>query len=212
MLQSPWPSAGAAPACARSFVHRKRCCLLARSQAQRGGWAAVAANHREESLRLMPTNANSLYIKGQERLQSGRPQEAAAPLLRSLLLDPDFKAAYISLGICYLRQGAYQEAIATCEAGFSRHPIPHFRYHMGLAYFQLATQTPHQTSHQDRRRRALEHLTAARESPEARRVAQGRAPWSEEDGRMVSALATDRALPFVALSPTAGWVAASIRI
>merc|ERR1712217_637007 len=54
--------------------------------------------------------------------------------LRSLRVDPEFKAPYICLGVVAIAQSNWSEAIRVSEAGLKRYPQAfHCAYHLGLA-------------------------------------------------------------------------------
>merc|ERR1711877_54501 len=71
-------------------------------------------------------------------LNRGIPDEAQNLFNRALLLDPDYKAPYVLLGVAYLRQDCYKQVVEISEAGLARHPdSPQCHYHIGVACCQL---------------------------------------------------------------------------
>jgi len=90
-------------------------------------------------LRHLPANANAWHLVGLKAVTEGRPADAVEPLTKALLLDPDFKGAYVNLGLAYLRLGNWQRSIDVSVAGQARHAdVAQFDYHIGVAYCQLA--------------------------------------------------------------------------
>merc|ERR550525_1276916 len=103
--------------CVKSFIHRGYHLLQARLSNLQDG-----EQYLNTSYQHMPTNANALMLMGIRSQQEGNPEEAVKWLTRSLLLDPDFKAPYVYLGISHLRLQAYNKAIEISDAGLARHP------------------------------------------------------------------------------------------
>merc|ERR1712048_874362 len=100
---------------------------------------------------------------------------------RSLLLDPDFQATYVNIGVAYLRLAAladqcdnekeamkkYCNAIEVSEACLERHAqTPQAHYHIGVAHCQLALKLrkTNEPAFEDFRIRAARGLKEARDS------------------------------------------------
>lgn len=196
----------------RSFLSRCHGVLEARS-ANKDRWEG-AKRHFVKSLKHSPSNANALYLLGMCALELGKPQEAVSLMTKSLLLDPDFRAPYVCLGVAFLRLKHFEEAISISEACLDRHPSsPQCVYHIGVACCQLSLLITAKEAagipldYQERqllddlRKRALASLTEARESEEGQKrkpnPGSGRvpeAPWLESDGAMIDMLAAARGM------------------
>eukprot|EP00413_Alexandrium_margalefii_P016579 CAMPEP_0204543970 /NCGR_PEP_ID=MMETSP0661-20131031/20167_1 /ASSEMBLY_ACC=CAM_ASM_000606 /TAXON_ID=109239 /ORGANISM="Alexandrium margalefi, Strain AMGDE01CS-322" /LENGTH=470 /DNA_ID=CAMNT_0051550709 /DNA_START=1 /DNA_END=1409 /DNA_ORIENTATION=+ len=134
------------------------------------------------SVELLPTNAAALYLLGMSELELGNAKEAASIMERSLVLDLDFKAPYVNLGVAYLRLGRFDEAIEMSEALLKRHPeSPQCHYHIGVACYQKAHRLEAYAASArgegrvqelaDLKVRALAELAEARECEEGQRLA-----------------------------------------
>jgi tetratricopeptide (TPR) repeat protein len=161
-------------------------------------------SHLKRSLDFLPTNATTLCLIGADWCRQGENWYARRYLRESLLLDPDFKAPYVYLGMVHLRLKLWQSALEISEKGRARHPSPaQFQYHIGVACCQLALEMAEKDSgavnseqYQHYRQRAIETLHAARGSWEAANQKQlmmsrdfaPRPPWTEEDDRMLEAM------------------------
>ncbi|OLP77050.1 hypothetical protein AK812_SmicGene42941 [Symbiodinium microadriaticum] len=163
-----------------SFLSRCHGVLEARS-ANKDRWEG-AKRHFVKSLKHSPSNANALYLLGMCALELGKPQEAVSLMTKSLLLDPDFRAPYVCLGVAFLRLKHFEEAISISEACLDRHPSsPQCVYHIGVACCQLSLLITAKEAagipldYQERqllddlRKRALASLTEARESEEGQK-------------------------------------------
>lgn len=227
------PCAGRA--CVKSLVARGQAVLAARRWAGAPGDWRAAVPHLQASLAQLPTNANSLYLLGMARLELNELPAAEDQLIKSLLLDPDFKAPYVGLAIVALRQAQYERAVEVSEACLRRHPAtPMCHYHIGVACCQLALELEAREAGGVRlliseaaefdtlRERAQAAFRRAQESDEATRrrphtdgtacepAAQRRAPWTEADERMVQAMSvagrrSGATHRLVALPPDVGW-------
>lgn len=137
-----------AKSCVESFVHRAHGVLIARGSGSER-WKE-ARGHFQRAVDAHPSNSNALFQLGMCALELG-PLEMAIELMnKSLLLDSDFRAPYVNLGVAYLRQAAhaddphkpqdfYLRAMEISEACLMRHPAsPQCNYHIGVACTQLA--------------------------------------------------------------------------
>jgi len=214
--------------CAESFVARGQGIIEAMTPP--GRWES-AEKLFLESQRCLPWNATTLYLLGMCALEAERPDEAVQLFERSLLLDLDFRAPYVCLGIAYLRVRRFADAIELSEAGLRRHPeSPQCNYHIGVACYYQAQELEQQPGGagargqpakevQRLRQRALEEILAARESEEGQRAqfrgnrgrgpARVEGPWTDEDDEMVALLQGNRAprskLLTSDFSPPVGW-------
>jgi len=168
-----------------------------------------ARRHFTRSLELFPTNANSLFLLGTSMLEAGKAQQSVAFMNKSLLLDPDFKAPYVNLGVAYLRLGMYERAVEISEACLARHPqSPQCHYHIGAACSQQALVLEARQSagkvlsnfevmeYEELHTRAVESFCEARDSDEGQKrkpAAQAsgtESPWLPEDDQMFNAMKT----------------------
>ncbi|CAJ1372911.1 unnamed protein product [Effrenium voratum] len=191
-----------------SFIARCYGVLEARSDAK-DRWD-TAKRHFQKSLKHLQSNANTLYLLGMAALELGKCGDAVSFMSRSLLLDPDFRAPYVNLGVAYLRMKLFEEAIHISEACLDRHPSsPQCQYHIGVAACQLAllieargkggAELPlaEKMLYEHLRRRATECLSTAQSSEEGqKRKPQGNLrlpepPWLEVDSLMLQAMAVD---------------------
>ncbi|CAE7399578.1 unnamed protein product [Symbiodinium pilosum] len=175
-----------AKSCVASFVHRAHGVLLARGSAP-DRWRD-AQEHFAKALDSFPSNSNALFLLGMAALEMGLLESAVELMNKSLLLDPDFRAPYVNLGVAYLRQAAqisensqrqedlYLRVIEVSESCLARHPAsPQCQYHIGVACTQLALMLQaHATNgghlrFREYRSRARSGLEEARSSPEAHR-------------------------------------------
>lgn len=144
-----------------SYIHRN----LGVAEAGAGQWA-LSDKHFYNSLEAMPTNATTRFLLGMYQLEMGNPQAAIGFFEEALLLDPDFKASYVNLGVAYLREARYEKAADTSAAGLIRHPgVPALQYNLGISTFCLAylkEQGSPGTLETSKRAEALEALEAAR--------------------------------------------------
>ncbi|CAE7682193.1 unnamed protein product [Symbiodinium sp. CCMP2456] len=181
-----------ARSCVASFVHRANGVLLARGSAP-DRWKD-AQEHFVKALESFPSNSNALFLLGMGALEMGFLESAVELMNKSLLLDPDFRAPYVNLGVAYLRQAAqssensqrlqdlYFRVIEVSESCLARHPAsPQCHYHIGVASTQLALMLQAHAAHatngdsldslrfREYRSRARAELEEARRSPEAHR-------------------------------------------
>lgn len=169
-------------------------------------WEAAKQNF-QSSVDWMPTNASSLYLLGRSCLELGELEKAVDFMNKSMLLDPDFKAPYIYLGVAYVRQKEWQRAIDVSEECLRRHPgVPQCQYHIGVACcFQALSleeaeeargtrlDPEEEEEHEALRERACSYLCEARASEEAqrRRNVKVRVPWLKVDDQMVEVMAPE---------------------
>ncbi|CAK9103729.1 unnamed protein product [Durusdinium trenchii] len=147
-----------ARACVQSFLHRAHGVLIARGngperwkEAKLG--AESAAGRREHFRRAVdahPANSNALFQLGMCALELGPLDTAIELMNKSLLLDSDFRAPYVNLGVAFLRRAShtddpvkaqefYLRAVEISESCLTRHPAsPQCNYHIGVACTQLA--------------------------------------------------------------------------
>jgi len=188
---------GASKRCAQSFISRGFGVVDAMTPP--GRWAEAQA-HFQKSIEHYPGNASSWYLLGQACLEQGQTKSAVDLLRRAMILDLDFRAPYVNLGVAYLRLGEFDAAVAVSEACLKRHPdSPQCNYHIAVACYHksLKLETPARPSPEQKeaydqlRARGLHELCEARDSDEAQRSqhrSRIEAPWLEEDDRMGEAL------------------------
>eukprot|EP00747_Dinoflagellata_sp_TGD_P037807 gnl/TRDRNA2_/TRDRNA2_139301_c2_seq1.p1 gnl/TRDRNA2_/TRDRNA2_139301_c2~~gnl/TRDRNA2_/TRDRNA2_139301_c2_seq1.p1 ORF type:complete len:416 (+),score=72.79 gnl/TRDRNA2_/TRDRNA2_139301_c2_seq1:3-1250(+) len=183
--------------CAESFVERGLGVVAAITPP--GQWQK-AQEHFQKSVELLPTNATSLYLCGQAELEIGDTGKAALLMLRAILLDLDFKAPYVNLGVAFLRLRKFSDAVDVSEACLNRHPeSPQCNYTIGFACYQMLIDLEEKSGSAREeidklRRRALNELLTARDHEEAQRLLnRGRVepPWLDEDDRMLAYLRGD---------------------
>mmetsp|Transcript_8717 Transcript_8717/g.27331 ORF Transcript_8717/g.27331 Transcript_8717/m.27331 type:complete len:592 (+) Transcript_8717:176-1951(+) len=218
--------------CVMSFV--RRCYGVLHAKEAETNFAERwndSLDHLRNAVRLLPTNANALYLLGMAALDQGRIEEARDLLNRSLLLDPDHRAPYVNLGVAYLRLGSFGSAVEISQAGLSRFPqSPQSHYHIGVACCQLALEidavearggelTEEQDAeYEELRLQARDGLAQARESSEGvkRKPQPGKSkmhPWTPVDQDMVDAMSSSiRPGKRIELPPTIGWRAYPWRV
>mmetsp|Transcript_81639 Transcript_81639/g.141410 ORF Transcript_81639/g.141410 Transcript_81639/m.141410 type:complete len:457 (+) Transcript_81639:892-2262(+) len=168
------------------------------------GFFDLAAQRFEHSVEQHPANATSLYLIGMCALEKGETVKAESYFHKSLLLDLDFKAPYVNLGVAYIRLGKWDAAIEISEALLKRHPdSPQCQYHIAFASFHLAAiledkaKQGEKVSSEDGfafeelRKRALQGMLESRESDEGQRLmprAPLLPPWTEEDENILDLL------------------------
>jgi len=212
---------GPGKSCVVSFTKRAQGVLEAK---MRGPEQWKQIEHLfQTSLSELPTNANALFCLGAAALQGGRSEDAAQIFNRALLLDPDFKAPYVMLGVAYIRMRIWQLAIQFSEACLGRHPdSPQCDYHIAVASCQLALQVKahkgDNAAYEKFQIRALSCMRRARSSSDAKRRVGGRtpvaewrqveSPWLPEDDQLLAAMEADDPcnVPLtIELPPTIGW-------
>jgi len=167
-------------------------------------WEAAMERFAASILKL-PSNATAWYLKGMALLELGKPAQAIEPMQRALLLDLDFKAPYVNLGVAFLRMSRLDETIEISDALLLRHPdSPQCHYHIAVAAFlksQLlvvqaegdgANLSEQEASeYEELRKRALQEMTLARDSEEGQRLqyrSPSMSPFLDEDDQIVNLL------------------------
>mmetsp|Transcript_26575 Transcript_26575/g.76284 ORF Transcript_26575/g.76284 Transcript_26575/m.76284 type:complete len:1065 (+) Transcript_26575:182-3376(+) len=189
---------GPSKQCAQSFISRGF--GVVDGMTPPGRWTEAQA-HFQRSIESLPANASSVYLQGQAYLELGQTELAVDFMRRAMILDLDFRAPYVNLGVAYLRLQAFDAAIAVSEACLKRHPdSPQCNYHIALACYHKSLQMEEAfsrpTSDQKReydsvRARGFHELCEARDSDEAQRLQHRNrveAPWLEEDDSIQEAL------------------------
>jgi len=140
--------------------------------------SAVMRFHR--SLLMHPLNATSEYLIGVHHMKQGDYQEARARFVRSLRLDPEFKAAYVNLSMVAIALQDWSVAITVSEAGLKRHPHAfQCNYNLGLALgYQLQNKLASSETGplNALARRSVHQLRAAKEQKE-----QAKSDWNSSD-------------------------------
>jgi len=215
---------------AESFLNRGYGVLEAMTPPYK--WPA-ARDYFAESVAQLPTNAAALYLLGMAELELGNSTPAKQLMERSLLLDLDFKAPYVNLGVVYLRLRKFDAAIEVSEALLKRHPeSPQCHYHIGVACYQKAQHMESTVNLRlaDKRKevdtlkqRAIAELMESRECEEGQRLlyrgirggpGKQDSPWLDADDEMIeslkkmrssSALGQSARLAPVGLPDNVGW-------
>lgn len=218
----PFADDGPAKRCSESFHFRVLGVLEA--LAPLGEWGK-ARQYFESSLERLPSNATSMYCLGMAHLELGQAEPAAVCFRRCLVLDLDYFAPYVNLGVALLRLGEPDAAILVSEAGLVRHPqAPQCHYHIGLACvlkavaLEVTSIAHHVSSVTEYRRltlRAKGAFNAARDSDEARLSKLHKppaTPWLPQDDALLAALGTSSESAAAGLrsvelplSPAIGW-------
>lgn len=116
-----------------SYIQRNRGVY----EAMHSRWKVAEASLLR-SLEVMPANATTRFLLGMAKLDGGNTRAAITSFEEALVLDPDFKAPYMNLGVCWLREAEYEKAREVCEAGLVRHPQTlQGLYNLGVASFAL---------------------------------------------------------------------------
>jgi len=180
-----------------------------------------------DSLVCHPTNSLTLHLQGVAAIQGQRLHAGVELLSKALLLDPDFKASYVNIGIAYLRLGEFERAVQVSEAGLARHPdAPQPQYHIGVACCQLAlnmvlTGDPEtefdRLQYEELRQKSLAGFAKARSSDEGRKRNRPNKdasdpPWLEIDEKMIVAMEKDMGDMPLPLPPNIGWFWHSYRL
>lgn len=114
---------------AASHLERQKGAVAAAS----GDWAEAVKRWRC-SLDLYPWNATSEHLIGYYHLRQQELAQAELCFLRSLCLDPEFKASYANLSATYLAMSRYADAKQVAEEGLKRHPFAfQCSYNVGIA-------------------------------------------------------------------------------
>lgn len=187
--------------CVLSYIDRS----VGVTEALYGQWP-MADIHFRKSLAAMPTNASTRYLQGMSCLEQGDGGRAVELMEKALLLDPDFKAPYINIGLALLRLGQPKPAREVSLAGLARHPkTSQLQYNLGAACFTLACEDEDASALRgervqatDLRAEALEHFAAAQKNDPKK--------FTEQDEEFVYALKKDGPLNVpVKRRPLNGW-------
>lgn len=174
-------------ACAvHSYIERQ----VGAAQAMSGNWEQARLNF-QRSLEFHSFNATSEYLLGTCFLKEYRYAEARSAFVRSISMDPDFKAPYANLSAVCLAVRDFEAAERVCEAGLKRHPFAYqCSYNLGLA---LAWKLRSGLSTGDRSVERLE--THARRSELALLNARGKkdgakTDWTSQDCQLLEAVSS----------------------
>jgi len=98
-----------------------------------------AETHFRRALKLHRWNATAEYLVGLWHLRMCEYAVAQNSFVRSVRLDPEFKASYVNLAFAAIAQKSYDNAASVSAAGLKRHPQAfQCSYNLGLALaFQL---------------------------------------------------------------------------
>jgi len=211
----------------QSFVSRAQAVLEHRQCSAENPWEHSEGN-LARSLAFMPTNANGYCLTGSSLLYSSQPEKAQEYFNRTLLLDPDFKAPYVNLGVAYLRLGWYRQVVEISEAGLARHPdSPQCHYHISVACCQLcilaevairedeANDTIEARAEREAwRQKSFESMQRARISDDARKRNTTKSPWLDFDDHIMDVVEAGAELPEAPLTlpPAVNWTYVSYRL
>merc|ERR1712039_600062 len=73
-------------------------------------WQAAAPKF-ESSVQILPANSTAHYLQGCYFQEDKSYSKAIDSMLKSIILDPDFRSPYIALGNCYLLSGAFMRLL-----------------------------------------------------------------------------------------------------
>jgi tetratricopeptide (TPR) repeat protein len=99
--------------------------------------SAVAEARREfsEELAIDPSNAAAEYVLGELARQDQSWDAAIAHFSKASKLDPQFSEAFLGLGICYIAQKRYTDAVPPLETAVKLEPRnPDAHYQLATAY------------------------------------------------------------------------------
>lgn len=189
-----------ARACVQSFLHRAHGVLIARGNGPER-WKE-AREHFRRAVDAHPANSNALFQLGMCALELGPLDTAIELMNKSLLLDSDFRAPYVNLGVAFLRRAShtddpvkaqefYLRAVEISESCLTRHPAsPQCNYHIGVACTQLAFYLQDREGVDCKDPKFVElRSRAQREFLEARRSAEARrrlSEWQEAQARGIA--------------------------
>jgi len=170
---------------AASYLERHRGAVAA----QAGNWDAAQA-HFNRSLELHTWNATTEYLIGVCHLREHRYQQALDRFLRSLHLDPEFKAAYVNFGCAAMALGDWDAAILASMTGLSRHPKAHqCSYNLGVSLArQLARKLKAHVGGDTHELESMAEASALelRKARDQKEVAK--TEWSQQDDKLLNAL------------------------
>src|SRR5271163_1657865 len=82
-------------------------------------------------------NPAAIFREGKEAIQSGDLSLAEEDFRRVIALDPKSSAAYVNLGVAYMREKRWDDALAQLQKAESISPDePGIRLNIGLAYYR----------------------------------------------------------------------------
>lgn len=102
-----------------------------------GKWEEAGV-HWRRAIRVCSTNATAHYLEGCYHQVNGDYSFGIICMQRSIVLDPDFRSAYIGLSNCYLLSADFAPAIEACEGCLCRFPDAlAAQFNIGQAVYQL---------------------------------------------------------------------------
>ena len=105
------------------------------------GSVSNAARHLETGSEQNPvastSNPATIFREGKEAMQSGKLSLAEEDFRRVIALDPKSSAAYVNLGVVYMREKRWDDALVELNKAESLSPDePGVRLNIGLAYYR----------------------------------------------------------------------------
>jgi tetratricopeptide (TPR) repeat protein len=182
---------------ASSHVERQ----LGNREAILGNWDA-AEQRWKRSLHIFGWNASSEHLLGLHCLQSSKLHEAERHFLRSLAMDPDFKATYANLSATYLSLCRYEAAEKVAAQGLKRYPqTAECNYNLGVALAKRLLEDIDAGSHSQRQcihrrrqhffnmsQRAIAELGCARDGKLERVETEAKSRWLASDDELIRRL------------------------
>ncbi|CAJ1452628.1 unnamed protein product [Effrenium voratum] len=171
-----------AKSCVQSFVHRAH------------------GEHFDKAIEVYPTNSNALSLLGICALELGQLQRALILMNKSLLLDSDFRAPYVNLGVAYLRLAVSEEGEKAQDLGcFGFFPAKQEAkvitktYGVACAQLFFLERDPLTPAAAEFRRRSRQELLEARRTDWQEAQARGtarkqQAPWLSVDDKTLQAV------------------------
>ncbi len=95
------------------------------------------------SPRNQKARASFYYFDGKKLLLQGKYQHAKTKFQHALRLNPDYSQAHINLGVCYFKEGNYNEAVKSFKAALKKicndthYNIPIINHNLGAAYTEM---------------------------------------------------------------------------
>jgi tetratricopeptide (TPR) repeat protein len=185
-------------ACKAVASHTER--QLGCAAACKGDWNS-AVEKWETSISYYSFNATAEHLLGYYHLSNANYSKAIKHFVRSLSLDPEFKATYVNLSGTFLVARKFGFAVRVAEVGLTRYPFAYqCSYNLGIALvWQLRLELqekdwPLSVEWQDRKeelflewvgkaRRATEALVAARDQKESKQSS-----WLSHDDEILTTL------------------------
>ena len=104
------------------------------------GSVSNAARHletgSEQNSVASTSNPATIFREGKEAMQSGKLSLAEEDFRRVIALDPKSSAAYVNLGVVYMREKRWDDALVELNKAESLSPDePGVRLNIGLAYY-----------------------------------------------------------------------------